>query len=547
MNKRLISILLCVVLVLGVFTACGSNNENTVNQKQDNIEENNNSNDAEENAAGTVYSSSASINLDKEYYYQSYKYLQKENSKNYGVDSADEIVFQSVYYDELCYLLSQEGTYLILFGGDWCPNTTSVIDYINYYANLYGVNTVYNFDFRLDGENRDSHIREDIIYQTSYTGEDKPENSLNGADYNYLYGELVDNFLTNINDWVEYQVGTDSDLTYLDVNEEEQTVAKVQVPFLFLYDKDNTVDNSGAVREEGYTNESGNYPIVYGFEKMVYRDSEGGEAVYTSSKEQNESTLVDDYAQQLENAIFKHIGDGEVTLGNYTKEDYIREAFEINERGHVFKTEASFSKDEQINIRTITYSQLKWLLQQEGNFLILFGGAWCANTQAAVATINDYAVENDLIVYMFDVRLDGKYPIDFWGYPRSREFQIRSDSNPFRYLYVDLITNYLTNLVTIDEEQKISYTDENGEEHVVNRLQAPYFMAYNKDAVDKDGFPAPVTGYYEEMLELIDTGDTYIYNAENYARYKAGTYGVITAYGEHAGITIKDITVDRAK
>ena len=65
-----------------------------------------------------------------------------------------------------------------------------------------------------------------------------------------------------------------------------------------------------------------------------------------------------------------------------------------------------FAEDDRINIQTLTYRQLGWLLRQNGNYLILFGGTWCGNTQTVIDIINDYAVENDLTVYNFDTKLD---------------------------------------------------------------------------------------------------------------------------------------------
>ena len=83
---------------------------------------------------------------------------------------------------------------------------------------------------------------------------------LPGSLYNYLYGELVTNYLVNLNDFVEYRVDTESAVTYTDSDGEEVTVPKVQVPFLFLYNRDNTdADGNPA-------------PIVAGLELMKVRD-----------------------------------------------------------------------------------------------------------------------------------------------------------------------------------------------------------------------------------------------------------------------------------
>ena len=491
------------------------------------------------------YSSSLKWDLDKEFMYDKYKYLRKENSPVYGAASPEEVVIRPLYFDELCYLLSTAGTHLILFGGPWCVHTAGVIDYINYYARKYGVDTVYNFDFRMDGERREASVLEDLTAQPSYEGTDKAEVPVPGAENNYLYGELVDCFLTNLNDWTAHKIGSKQDIVYLNRYEEQTAVPRLQVPFLFLYNKDNKVDHSGAGRKS----KTGTYPIVYAFEKQFFRDEADGK-LYSDAEKHNETTLVTDYDQQLEAAIFCHITEDGLELTPYTHSDYIRDAYRQNRRGHAFKTENAFEEGELINIQMVTYSQLNWILEQKGTFLILFGGAWCANTQAAMATINDYAVANDVKVYMFDTRLDGKYPIDFWRYPRWRELQIRSDKSLLKKLYVDMVEKRLPNLSAIldfmgHDAPIIGYTDDEGTEHKVGRLQAPHFLAYNKENIDDRGNARPILAYCERMYELINCKKSFIYSEPNLKDYRAGTYKVIYTYAVKEGFKAKEIAVDR--
>ena len=130
----------------------------------------------------------AAEGVQKAYYNSDYAYLGDEDA-----------VYVSLTLEEAYYLFQQEGNYLILLGGSWCGNTTPVIGYINEIAKEYGVSTVYNLDFRLDGTNRSSHVRETEGAQSQ--GADIP-----GSAYNYLYGEIASRFLTNLNDYVEYKV-----------------------------------------------------------------------------------------------------------------------------------------------------------------------------------------------------------------------------------------------------------------------------------------------------------------------------------------------------
>ncbi|MBP5242200.1 MAG: hypothetical protein J6Z36_00735, partial [Clostridia bacterium] len=388
-----------------------------------------------------------------------------------------------------------------------------------------------------------SHVRE--------TNNPNNNNPSAGLQFNYLYGELVTRYLTNLNDWVEYVEGHRSDVDYNRAGETEETIeAKVQVPFLFLYNKDNTQRNVPAKDEQlvdlhnqvGIKKADGEqgktYPIVYGFEEMVDRDAEG--VYYNVNRVKTYDTEA--YSRRVK-AVFDYISENNIKLSTYSDADYIREFY--NKKAGV----ELFAEDDQINIHTITYRQLEWLLEHEGNALILFGGTWCGNTQAVIATINDYAVANNLIIYNFDTKLDSGYPKANWGY--SKDAHIRDSANPFVSLYGNLLDKYLTNLVTL-----YNVNSENAWEYIqvgdkkVSKLQVPYLFAYNKDAVDKDGFDTPITGYYEQMLTIGNaTAEDYVYAEANYTAYKAGVLNVIQSYfnAENANITAREIKVNRAK
>lgn len=549
--------------------ACGENSEAPGETEQT---QNNDVTDVNKQYSKSL--SSASYNFDAEYFYSDFNALSNnDTTRQNGVDTFEnkDIVFQNIYYDQLLYLLNQEGYYLILFGGSWCHNTRAAVPYINEYAKAFGINTVYTFDFRLDGstENANAHIRESAK-TPEYGGE---SNGKAAADWNYLYGELVSRYLTNLNDWVEYKQDGASALTWYDVNYEPHTVAKAQVPFFFLYNKDNTTHYVPEYDGEGIANhnqtgvsetageEGKTYPIVYGFEEMVDRDDAG--VYYGSASASPRNYITEDYKSRVK-SVFDFILTENIKVGTYTYAQYLTDAFEAgNGRGHAPKLYDIFEDGEQININVITYRQLEWLLQQEGSAIILFGGAWCANTTAGIKPINDYAVANNLTVYMWDTRLDGKYPIDFWGYGRDRQFQTRGTTqegkdeghgyggavNPFAYLYVDLLNTYLPNIETLnnptsasfsDGSKVVSYTDSDNVTHSAAKAQVPYIFSYNKDAKDEDGFTAPILEWYEEMLEVNNsaskfTKELYLYTEANYARYTNGVYEVIKAYAKTTG------------
>ena len=456
--------------------------------------------------AETVVSSAETQDVGKAYYASDYQYLNDEDS-----------VYESLTYEEAVYLFEQEGNYLVLLGGSWCTNTTAVIDYVNAAAKAAGVRTIYNLDLRLDGSSADSHIRE-----TNGTDRD-------GAVYNYLYGELVTRYLTNLNDWVEYTSTSAGALTYTNAQGLDVTVPKVQVPFLFLYNKDNTQNNKG----ESVSGET--YPIVRGFEKMIYRN---GDILFDGDPSKEDTITGETYTELLNDAIFDYIGTGEgqYALSSFTDADYIRLSYNEKSGKTIFGT------GDPINLRVLTYKQLDWLLQQKGDYLVLFGGSWCENTQAAIKIINDFALANDVIVYTFDTKLDGGYAQYKWGY--AKDLHIRDNDNEFAELYVDLVRNYLTNIETEYTLESGNYIEVDGV--IVNKLQVPYFFAYNGSFEDNDGHYLPILGYVEKMYVLDENDGDYIYEKNNYLTYTQAAFSVIDAYAAKTGIVAKDVVENRA-
>ncbi len=437
-------------------------------------------------------SSDETQNLQKAYYVSDYAYLEDPDS-----------IYQSLTWEEAVYLFQQEGNYLILLGGSWCGNTTPVIGYINEVAKEYGVDAIYNLDFRLDGVNRTAHIRET-------NGAASQDAVIPGSLYNYLYGELATRYLTNLNDYVEYTADSESALTYTNAAGEDVTVPKVQVPFLFLYNKD-------AVDEDGVPT-----PIVAGLELMKTRED-------FAPGENEDEEAVAAYKDTLRRSVFDAAAT--VELSDFTHADYLRLAY--NEKAG----EEIFAPDEAINIQPVTYRQLRWLLEQEGSYLILLGGSWCGNTQAVIRLINDYAVANHVNVYNFDTKLDGGYARKFWGY--EKDLHIRDNSSEFVSLYGELVTEYFPNLETeyaVDSPNSITYTDADGETVTVNKLQVPYLLAYTKGLEDDIGHFVPITAYLEQMLTLKPDRDDYVYAEDNYASYTAGLQTVFQSYADSLGL-----------
>ena len=429
--------------------------------------------------------------IGKAYYNSDYAYLGDGNS-----------VYESLTLEEAYYLFQQEGNYLILLGGSWCGNTTPVIGYINEVAKEYGVDTIYNLDFRLDGTNRASHVRETEGAQSQ--GADIP-----GSAYNYLYGEIVTRFLTNLNDYVEYKADTESAVTYTNAEGEKVTVPKVQVPFLFLYNKDNTDENGNAA------------PIAAGLELMKRRDD------FVADDVEN-AEAVNEYKQILKDSVFD--AAAKVELNHFSDADYIR--LSSNEKSG----KEIFAPDDGIAYEVLTYKQFSWLLDQEGTYVILLGGSWCPNTQAVVKIINDYALENGVTVYTFDTKLDGGYARRFWGY--EHDLHIRDNNSEFASLYVDLVLNYFQNIeteYTLESGNTIHYENAEGETVTANKLQVPYLLVYTKGLEDEYAHFVPISAHVEQMLTLDETREDYVYKEENYKAYTDGVAAVFAAYASLTG------------
>jgi len=453
-----------------------------------------------------MLSSDIRTDMVKEYVFRNYN-LDVKNSP-YGVDGAEKVHIRPVVFDELNYILHAEGTHLFCFGGKWDEQALKVFPVLNQLAEKYGVKDVCQFDFYADYENEDTNFKLDLAHQNQYDGRDKKK-VIRAAEFNYLYGELVSRHLKNL----EKNVRNDRRIRYLDVYEDLKTVPEIDLPYVFLFN-----------REKG---------IICGIELNDCRE--------------------EDIKTVLEERIFSKLELYPVS--DYSIQDYMFDAFKQNERGHSFKTENCFRKEEEINIVPVSFPILSWILEQEGTYLVLFAGPWCANSQAGVTTINDFAVANNVKVYMMDQRYDSKHAIDFWMYPRSREFSNSDECLKERFfkLWEKTLTRapILTTLGRTNPFAPVrtvtrSYTDKVGTEHTILSVDIPYLLVYDKDHKDARGLDKPVLyGLNHEGIELINCVENFVYEKANYQRYRSGVYKIMSIYKKNVGEEVKDISIDR--
>jgi thiol-disulfide isomerase/thioredoxin len=102
-----------------------------------------------------------------------------------------------------------------MFGGPWCPNTQAVIKLVNQYAKKYKIDTVYTFDTKLDSN----------TFQIRDT-----KNA-----YAKLYVDLVNTYFPGIQ--TEYAIDKNN-VNYTDKDGKVVAANKLQVPYVFVYNKD---------------------------------------------------------------------------------------------------------------------------------------------------------------------------------------------------------------------------------------------------------------------------------------------------------------------
>ncbi len=282
-------------------------------------------------------------NIDGQYYYQTWNECTRANGED-DVFQNDDIVFECLYFDELCNLLEAEGSYLILFGGRSSTQTRAAAPVINDLAHEYGVERIYNFDFRLDGVDDAADI------SRTFTGADDPF----GAKYNYLYGELVSRYLTNLNRW------TVREMRWYDEVYQLMTSPAIEEPFLMLYNKDNMYCNMFDMKGRIVPKEPGSqadalsrFPVVCAVHPTSNKDCAG-----------------------MIRPLFEYIKDNDIQISTYSDADYLYDAYHMgNGRASAPVYASAFRKDEPINIRVVTYDMLTWLLSTQESLLLLYGGA----------------------------------------------------------------------------------------------------------------------------------------------------------------------------
>ena len=367
MKKKVLSCLLAMSMSAALLAGCGSSSSDSKSSDD--------SKKTEEKADTTKALSATDYNFEPDYYFNTFNTNSLKDKPRQGIKtfkSADEVVYEDITYDELIDLFQKEGTYMIALCGSWCHNTRAMTPSLTKYAKENGIDTIYTYDFNLDdNENGNTFIRMS----------DGSENA--GVNYNYMYGEVVKQYLTNIDDWIEFPSTTERAISYTNAKGETETVGRIQQPIAFIYNKDNTTNYSD--KEDN----ADKYPVMYAFEQMVERDKDG---VYTKEYDEEGNEVTDKngdpvkhYCTKKYNAqmkkMFDFINDNNIEFTEYSKEDFVRENY------------PALKDAEKVNIKTVTYRQFAWLLQQDGNAIYMVGGPYDEATQNEIADVNAKAVK----------------------------------------------------------------------------------------------------------------------------------------------------------
>lgn len=155
-------------------------------------------------------------------------------------------VIDSVTLDELKHVLSQDQAAVVFIGCAWCGDSQGIVKYLNQVANEYGVEKVYNWDFKLDGG---------VGGLTSYTiprnpryawGETLNGNALhtrtNNVAITHIFTDLVNTYLPNL---VSQDTNRNNRITGINpVTNAEVSSSRLQAPYIFVYDKRNYDEHS---------------------------------------------------------------------------------------------------------------------------------------------------------------------------------------------------------------------------------------------------------------------------------------------------------------
>ncbi len=408
-----------------------------------------------------------------------------------GADS----VFETVTIERFEYILkSKPGNFAFVIGDPKNPSTQATIGHIDAVAKAQGIEHVYNFTPKLDGDTLNVWDLSQSNLRTGTSPDPAGGNRAGSglAQYETLGTRLLTDYL-NKDTTPQFTKNATTD------------------PYLFVYNKDRKIGED----------EDRIVSSLTGVKTATDLDTPAKVATYRAEV----AAVLDDVpaAQYATNTQF-----------DFNRDEHNRRHFEryVRDTDPAAQADklARFGGDifdesdatDGFRIETITYPELQHLLKQPGDFPILFGGTWCHNTAAIIKDVNRVAQEQGIkTVYNFDFSLDST------GNGGNSAQHIRDNAlaeapggkviRP-SHLYGDLVNTYLTNAVT--QYRKNGDAGPGGTNFVAyypggdttkplaeaRKIQVGHVLTYNKDRKDAAGNPEPVVD--QAIRQNDDGGNT---------------------------------------
>lgn len=389
-------------------------------------------------------------------------------------------VFETVTFERFEYILkSKPGNFAFLIGDPGDASTQATIGHIDAVAKEQGIERIYNFTPKLDGDTlnvwdlAESNLRTGTA--TDVSGGNRAGSGL--AQFETAGQGLLDNYL-NQDTTPQFTKNAATD------------------PYLFVYNKDRTV---GAAQDRIVAS-------LTGAKTAADLDTTPEVDTYKAAVA-DVLDVVDDYET---NTQFEFNRD-EHNRRHWDRyvEDEKPETDEAEMRAR-FGGDILDATDAEdgFRVETITYPELKNILDKSGDFAFLFGGTWCHNTAAIIKDTNALAQKHGIKkVYNFDFAVTG-FSNGGNEAPHIRD-NARVDPETGKvirpsHLYGDLVNDYLTNAVT--QYKKTDDPGAGGPNFVqyypggdttlapqeARKIQVGHVLSYNKDRKDALGNRAPV-------------------------------------------------------
>ena len=346
MKKKLLTVLLAVVMVFGVFglTACGGSNP------------------------------------DEEYNYYASRY-----------EIEGDIHITAVTYLSVYKMMKTPGNYLLYVDTETSADAKTAFKAINKLANEWGVE-IYHFNPVLSGGFHEAKPADGQIanWATSNVLQaDIPNDEVNKGIYN-LRQELLK--LTN-NVWADVQ-----DQELLAIN--GQALGFTNAAALKVEGDDVVVDESVKYKVYNASKKTwGDRSTIKAHKKY----DKGAEAIAAVAQK---LPSYGQYAPANQGQDIPYVLEAYDTSNINTFNIFGDARFHMYEEGVNDYT----AEKEDVFVAVANYAQFAWLLDHnDGHFAVFFGGAWCGNTQAIAYLTNNLAKDYGISkVYFFDPVLDDR-------------------------------------------------------------------------------------------------------------------------------------------